>query len=130
MLSVGEGTAAFTAELENFGITMPALWDDAIASAYDVQSVPIVFILDRNLQVFQIHTGAGGPSDELKESIRSDIFSAQGWPTPDQVKGCLYEIARKLGIVFLLGGLLRWPRKPKISGKSETPPGKKTGAPP
>ena len=121
MISVGEDVAAFTAGLASFGITMPALWDAAIATAYGVPLVPTLFILDRDLQVFQIHVGAGPPADELKESIRSDILTAQGWPTKDQMMGCLYEIARKLGIVFLFGGLFGWKRKPKISGKTETP---------
>jgi peroxiredoxin len=119
MISVDEDVADFTANLANFGITMPALSDPAIVSAYDVSAVPILYILTRDLKVFQIHRGAGPTLDVMKESIRSDILAALGWPTSDELMGCFYEIARRLGIVFLFGGLLGWKRKPKISGKTE-----------
>ena len=121
MVSVGEDLADFTAGLASFGITMPALYDSSIAVEYDVAAVPQLFILDRDLRVFQIHTGASPPADELKDRLRTDIIAALGWPTSDQVMGCIYEIARRLGIVFLFGSLIGWKRKPKKSGQTERP---------
>lgn len=117
MISVGDDLAVLPAELANFGITMPVLSDPAIQSAYEVGFVPTLFILDRESKIFQIHQGASPPADALKESIRSDILAAMQFqlPTEEQVMGCFYEIARKLGVKFLFGRK----RKPRISGEME-----------
>lgn len=102
--------------LDQHGITFPVVDDPTIPPAYGIEGVPVTYILRPERLVYDVHEGFGGDPEVKKGQLRQAVLSAMGFPTKDQIMGCLYEIARKLGIVFIFS----WLRKPKVMGETQT----------
>ena len=102
--------------IDQHGITFPVVDDPSIPQDYGLESVPVTYILVQGRIVYQVHEGFGGDPVVKKDELRQAILSAMSFPTKDQLMGCLYEIARKLGIVFIFN----WVRKPKNMGETQT----------
>jgi hypothetical protein len=85
---------------------MPVVDDPTIPEWYGAEAVPFTFVLDRDLRVANIQRGASVEPLVDRDLLIEAIINA-GWPTAGQKMGCIYEIARRLGIWFLPGKIRR-----------------------
>jgi hypothetical protein len=102
--------------LNQYGINFPVVDDPTIPDVYDVESVPVTYVLVRGRLVLHVLRGFSYDLEAGKDELRQAILSAMGFPSEDQLMGCFYEIARRLGIVFLINKLCR----PRLIGEMQS----------
>ena len=67
--------------IQQFGLTMPVLSDPAITTAYEINSVPRVYVVGVDGKICGIKNGASPPEDVLRETLRQLLVSC-GAGTP------------------------------------------------
>ncbi len=112
VVSVADNPAELPNSIQQFGLTMPVINSNTAQSDYQVNAVPTLFCIDKELKICAIHVGASPPADVLRNELREMLLSCGAqepgppinhrmWAAVAQI---LFGVTQDGGGVVIVGG--------------------------